>query len=143
MRYLGGAVGHKGLPSNRITIKHLLDKVVRFIHRCVHKLSIRYPEDNLNDVLLDNLWEASAEPARGRDTVDDPEMQMDPDVESAVPSDEEDFGYSWEYAKDSSDSEQEHGPDPEVPDEGGDSEEDLGPEDEGAWHGDDDEYGAL
>ncbi|KZT68005.1 hypothetical protein DAEQUDRAFT_728551 [Daedalea quercina L-15889] len=107
MRYLGGAVGHKGLPSNRITIQHLLDKVKRFIHRCAQTQSIRYLKDSLNDVLLDKLWADAQSSGANEQSHADPTGEdsegSDADAELVAPaSDEEDFGYEWEYPEDRS-----------------------------------------
>ena len=139
MRYVGGAVGHKGLPSNRITIRCLLDKVKRFIHRCRQTQSIRYPEDDLNDVLLDEIWAnvsmshssktGEAETTRCTANIKDLESQHDDKVddEQDIPSDEEDYGYRWDYPNGSepgSDIEDEHQAEEDHDDA------DLGPEDD-------------
>ncbi|KAH9924456.1 uncharacterized protein B0H18DRAFT_1105032 [Fomitopsis serialis] len=144
MRYLGGAVGHKGLPSNRITIQHLIDKVRRFIHRCSQTRSIRYPKEtlNLNDALVDKLWADTNAPSA--DSPDVPKNDAmaggdaedsDTEEEDAVPSDEEDFGYGWDYPEDQEDDET-AGEEP-VDEQEVDDEAELGPEDD--YPQDDDE----
>ncbi|TFY55312.1 hypothetical protein EVJ58_g8328 [Rhodofomes roseus] len=121
MRYLGGAVGHKGLPSNRITAKYLLDKVKQFIGLCKVTQSPRYPKEAMNSALLDELWRSAEAAGNGVDADHDHaaageamhEDQAEPGAGSdtgEAGSDEDDFDYNWEY---SSDEHSNSGDDPE------------------------------
>ncbi|KZT63977.1 hypothetical protein DAEQUDRAFT_815297 [Daedalea quercina L-15889] len=104
MRYLGGAVGHKGLPSNRITARSLLLAIAKYLHLCKPTHSLRYPQDGLNAALVDDLWGRAANHDHAGNGAEDPVLSGDQldgcEAAEGVPSDEEDFAYRWEYEED-------------------------------------------
>lgn len=112
MRYLGGAVGHKGLPSNRITACSLLSTIAKYLHLCKPTHSLRYPQGSLNAALVDSIWDRAARhdtgadgPGNGPAAEDLPEAlnalrRNEHEEAEVVPSDEEDFAYEWDYEED-------------------------------------------
>ncbi|KAH9834205.1 uncharacterized protein C8Q71DRAFT_797981 [Rhodofomes roseus] len=99
MRFIGGAIGHKGLPSNRVTAR------------------IRYPQGELNSALVDELWETSldhdAAPVTEYSGSADPARAAS-EAEEGVPSDEEDYGYQWNYDESEDDRNEAADDEPEV-----------------------------
>ncbi|TFY51689.1 hypothetical protein EVJ58_g10435 [Rhodofomes roseus] len=117
MRFIGGAIGHKGLPSNRVTARSLLSAIFKYRSLCKQTVSIRYPQGELNSALVDELWETSldhdAAPVTEYSGSADPARAAS-EAEEGVPSDEEDYGYQWNYDESEDDRNEAADDEPEV-----------------------------
>lgn len=138
-RYIGGAIGHKGLPSCRITIPSLRALISKYISRCkpARNTSIRYPRSNVASTLLNTLWE-NLEAGR-HEHADVPDSLGEDEEPEAIHSEDDDFGYSWQFAEDKDDSDDAGDSARDDVDDEAEDEVELDDMDQGVWE---DEYDA-